>query len=82
MFEPDLYKILRAAQLSMHHAAAGEEHLSYYYDAWIVRHLSEILYEDLWAATAPTSAFPAHRYISQQHPATPGSGGHPATFSA
>lgn len=53
MTEPDLHKILRGAQLSMHYAAAAEEHLSYLYDAWIVRHLSEILYEDLWRATEP-----------------------------
>jgi hypothetical protein len=53
MSEPDLYKILKAAQLSMECSVGWDDHLSYLYDAWIRDHLSEILYEDLWRATQP-----------------------------
>lgn len=50
---PDIDKIRRAAALSMHHAAAGEEHLSYLYDAWIKRHCEELLYEDMYQPSLP-----------------------------
>lgn len=53
MNEPDLYRLRECSLLGERAAVDGMEHASFAYHHWARRHVEELLYEDLWRATAP-----------------------------